>query len=231
MNEVLRQERKFLINAVHRLKIISLLESIMAEDTHNGINGYLIRSLYFDTPEDRDYNEKIDGLEVRRKIRLRIYDPDSRFAMLEIKQKQGSDQRKRSLRINRNDAEELISGNYSCLLSYKDVFAAECFYLMNSKCYRPKSIVEYCRKAYIAKENDIRITLDSDIRATESNYDIFSDNLLMYPVFEQFNTVLEVKYNGFLLSYIKDLIKETDCSETSVSKYCLSRKVGLQFNS
>ena len=41
-----------------------------------------IRSLYFDTINDKDYEEKEDGVRVRRKIRLRIYDADQDFAML-----------------------------------------------------------------------------------------------------------------------------------------------------
>ena len=39
--------------------------------------------------------------------------------------------------------------------------------------------------------------------------------------------VLEVKYNGFLLSYIKDLLDLVERSELSVSKYCLGRGVSL----
>lgn len=38
---------------------------------------------------------------------------------------------------------------------------------MHSRCYRPKTIVEYDRKAFIAKENEIRITFDSRIVSVE----------------------------------------------------------------
>ena len=44
---------------------------------------------------------------------------------------------------------------------------------------------------------------------------------------DPFNLVLEVKYNGFLLSYIKDLLDQVERSELSVSKYCLARSVSL----
>ena len=87
MNEVLRQEKKYFISAEDALKFVSVFEKVMLQDEHNGSQGYMIRSLYFDTIDDRDYNDKIDGLELRRKIRLRIYDPKSNFAMLEMKQK------------------------------------------------------------------------------------------------------------------------------------------------
>lgn len=227
MNEVLRQEKKFFINAVSSARLCGLLEKVMLHDPHNGSQGYVIRSLYFDTPDEKDYNDKVDGLELRRKIRLRIYSPDDDFAMLEIKQKEGAYQKKRSLKITNADAKELIKSNYSVLFKYKEPFAAECFGLMNSLCYRPKVIVEYLRRAYIAKENRIRITIDSQITGTEANCDLFSQKLPLCPAPDKFNSVLEVKYNGFLLSYIKQFVSSVDCSEISVSKYCLARNATL----
>ena len=230
MNEVYRQEKKYLMTLVEMDRLQERLEPIMRPDAHNSAQGYSIRSLYFDSLDDRDYQEKIDGVEVRRKIRLRIYDPEADFAMLEMKQKQGSYQKKRSLRIGRGDAIELAAGRYDSLLRYADPFAAECYGLMHMKCYRPKTVVEYRRKAYIARENKIRITFDHEIRANEACLDLFSSQLTMYPVLDPFNVVLEVKYNGFLLSYIKSLISAANRSELSVSKYCLARSAGLKFS-
>ncbi len=230
MNEVYRQEKKFFMNRIAMQKLSQRLEPVMLQDKHNGPRGYSIRSLYFDTLDERDYFEKIEGVSLRRKIRLRIYDPASSFAMLELKQKEGNYQKKRSLKITRADAVELAAGNYGSLLRYSDPFASECYGLMNRLCYRPKTVVEYRRKAYIAKENNIRITLDHQIRATEACFDLFCEDLNMYPVLDPYNGILEVKYNGFLLSYIKNLVNMADRSELSVSKYCLARSAGLKFS-
>ncbi|MGI5959140.1 MAG: polyphosphate polymerase domain-containing protein [Massiliimalia sp.] len=230
MNEVYRQEKKYFMTLFDMKKLSGKLDSIMLQDSHNGAEGYRIRSLYFDTINEKDYGEKIDGLELRRKIRLRIYDPNGDFAMLEMKQKQGSYQKKRSLRLEREDAVELSKGRYDSLLKYSNPFAAECYGLMCMQCYRPKTIVEYKRKAYIAKENKIRITFDHEIRATETTLDLFSPTLNLYPVLDSFNGILEVKYDGFLLSYIKDAVNEANRSELSVSKYCLARSASLKFN-
>ena len=229
MREVLRQEKKYLMTLVDGQRLCDRLSGVMLEDAHNGPQGYAIRSLYFDTLNDGDYHDKMEGLELRRKIRLRIYNPAADFAMLEMKQKEGPYQKKRSLRLNREDAERLILGDCRSLLRYSDSFAAECFGLMQARCYRPKAVVEYRRRAFIAKENQIRITLDSQIVATEASWDIFSPQLLQYPVLDPFNAVLEVKYNGFLLSYIKDLVSAANRSETTQSKYCLARSVGLHY--
>ena len=230
MNEVYRQEKKYFMTLVDMGRLSARLDRVMLQDSHNGARGYPIRSLYFDSLDERDYQEKIDGLELRRKLRLRIYDPSADFAMLEMKQKEGAYQKKRSLRISRADALALTAGRYEGLLRYGDPFAAECYGLMHLWCYRPKTVVEYRRKAYIARENQIRITFDSEIRASEACLDLFSPCLNLYPVLDPFNVVLEVKYNGFLLSYIKDLVNGANRSALSVSKYCLARSAGLKFS-
>lgn len=227
MNEVLRQEKKYAVNLADGVILRGQLGSVLKGDPHNGAQGYAVRSLYFDTPDDQDFTDKRDGLELRRKIRLRVYSPRAEFAMLEMKQKQGAYQRKRSLRLKKEDAERLCRGDYRPLLACEDPFAAECYGLMYCRCYRPKAVVEYRREAFIAKENRIRVTLDSQISATEASWDLFSERLPLYPVMDPFQMVLEVKYNGFLLSYIKDLLNQIERSELSVSKYCLARGVSL----
>jgi len=224
MNTVLREEKKFLIGLPEFRSLSHQLEQCLHQDIHNGIMGYPIRSLYFDTMYDCDYFEKLAGVETRKKIRLRIYDPNASYAMLEMKQKQGTQQRKRSLRISREDAIRLTRADYSPLLTYSDSFAAECYALMHAKCYRPKTIVEYNRKAFIAKENRIRVTFDNHIVSTESSLDLFDPNLNMNPVLDPSSVVMEVKYNGFLLEYIRRMINSVDRTELSVSKYCLARQ-------
>lgn len=225
----MRQEKKYLLSYDEFVKNSHILAQVLMQDSNNKSNGYIVRSLYFDTIDDKDFHEKQAGLEIRRKIRLRLYDPKDDFAVLEIKQKQGAHQLKRSLKVSKDDALLLCKGDYSPLLHYEDPFATECYGIMHRECYRPKVIVQYQRMAFIAKENKIRITFDHHIVATESCFDIFSENLCMYPVLDPYNVVMEVKYNGFLLSYIKDLVSRCGKSELSVSKYCLARQVSLNY--
>lgn len=230
MNEVLRQEKKFLISLDEYYKLSGEFNQIMHMDDHAGSEGYEIRSLYFDSIDDRDFWEKEDGVEMRRKLRLRTYGSDCNFAMLEMKKKQGPLQKKRSLRMSKPDALRLINGDYEVLLSYEEDFAAECYAMIHEYCYRPKAIITYQRKAFVAKENKIRITFDHHIVGTESYYNIFDDHLNQNYILDPYMVVLEVKYNGFLLSYIKDMLQSVDRGENSVSKYCLGRSVILHYN-
>ena len=66
--------------------------------------------------------------------------------------------------------------------------------------------MEYQRKAYVASENKTRITFDFAIKATESDFRLFSPTLNQNPVLDPYLVVMEVKYNGCMLSYIKQMI-------------------------
>ena len=101
MRKVLREEVKYILNLDEYSKKKNYLKHILNPDEHNGGQGYLVRSLYFDTFDDRDFYEKEMGIELRRKIRLRVYDPKANYAYLEIKQKQGKYQQKRRFKNRR----------------------------------------------------------------------------------------------------------------------------------
>lgn len=230
MYEVLRQEHKYLISLSDFYQCKSSLERVIEADKHTRENShYTVCSLYFDSIDDKDYNEKLDGVEIRRKIRLRNYGAHNDFALLEMKQKQGNYQKKRSLRLEKEDASRLINGEYSVLLKYNAPFALECYAIMSMQCYRPAAVVRYKRSAFTAKENKIRITFDHDVEASESDFNIFSHSLNLFPVLDPYMVILEVKYNGFLLSYIKDILNPYVNSQISVSKYCLARKISKHF--
>lgn len=55
MNKVFREEKRFLISIAEFRSTAGRLEKVMMQDSHNGTHGYMIRSLYFDTPYDTDY--------------------------------------------------------------------------------------------------------------------------------------------------------------------------------
>ncbi len=224
--DVSRKEIKYLISTLRAQRLNALLSQILRQDPHNGHDGYLVRTLYFDTVYDDDYQDKEDGLLYRKKVRIRIYSPNDDFAKLELKEKINTNQRKRSLLISKADVYKLISGEYSCLLSYDNSFAQEVYSLMAVKNYIPRCVVEYNRRAFILDENNIRVTLDSKIRATEGDLDIFKRDLFLYPVIHIDHVTLEVKYDRFMLSYVKDLLSLQDSLPISNSKYSLARSVG-----
>ena len=225
MMTVLRREEKYLLTLREALQCAARFEKVLTPDSFSQNGSYQIRSLYFDTVDDRDFHDKLTEQNCRQKIRLRIYSPGDSQVKLELKQKENIYQKKRSLLITRADALALIDGRFSVLLNYEDQFAAEMFALLTEACYRPRTIIEYSRRAFMAKENNIRLTFDSRIRALEGDCSLFSPALPLYPVLPGDQVIFEVKYNQFLLSYIMDVIRCVDRRSVSASKYCLGRSL------
>ena len=223
MLDVSRRELKYILTKTEALVISKRLSHVIKADKNNHGKGYMVRSLYFDTLFDKDFEEKADGLLSRRKIRLRVYNGSSSVVKLELKQKEGNDQRKRSLILNEEEARRMISCDYDVLRAREEPLAKELYYYMKKHVYRPKVVVEYDREAYIALINDTRITFDKNLRATEADYDIFKEKLHLYPAAPSNEVTMEVKYNGFLMTYIKDVISQADREQVSNSKYMRSR--------
>lgn len=226
MLDVSRRELKYLVSVKDVMLLKKKLSQIVKEDSHNGENGYLVRTLYFDSLHDGDFEEKVDGYDNRQKVRLRVYDFESGKAKLELKEKSGSSQRKRSLLLSKEEAERMIKEDYGFLMERNEPIAHWLYTFLVMKCYRPKCIVEYDRMAYCESVNDIRITFDMNLRATEADIEGFFDkNLVLYPVAAGSEVTMEVKYNGFLYTYIKELISQSDRMQVSNSKYVRARMV------
>lgn len=132
---IFRVEKKYEMSYIVSRKLKSTLEVALKPDINNKENGYMVRSLYFDTIFDNDYMDKEDGIEYRKKLRLRTYDLDSNILKLELKEKKGEMQLKRSLIISREIGERLINSDYSALLEINSDFSREIYYLMTTKLY------------------------------------------------------------------------------------------------
>jgi len=224
---VLRTEKKYPVSPVTAGQIAARLSYILKYDPNcPGGKPYLIKSVYFDSFYNRDFAEKESGLELRRKIRLRTYGQDSPIK-LEWKQKQGTKQQKRSLLISRAHAEQILQGNYRCLTAYDGELPLQFYTVMTEQVYQPKCLVQYQRLAYILPSNDIRVTLDSGISAYEGSLDLWTGNLPVYPVMEAGKSILEVKYDHFLLDHVKTALADFDLTETANSKYTAGRYFGL----
>lgn len=229
MMTVLRREEKYLLTLREALQCAARFEKVLTPDEFSRGGSYQIRSLYFDTVDDRDFHDKLTEQNCRQKIRLRVYSPEDSHVKLELKQKENIYQKKRTLLITRADALALLEGRFSVLLNYEDPFAGEMFALLTEGCYRPRTIIEYSRRAFMAKENNIRLTFDSGVRALEGDFRLFSRTLPLYPVLPGDQVIFEVKYNQFLLGYIMDIIRCVDRRSVSASKYCLGRSLSYPF--
>lgn len=119
----------------------------------------------------------------------------------------------------------MIEGDYGFLMERPETIAHWLYTYMVTHCYRPKCIVEYDRLAFYDEKNDIRVTFDSKLRATEADFDLFNEHLVLYPVCEATEITMEVKYRGFLFTYIKQIVSKAGKMCVSNSKYCRARKI------
>lgn len=219
---VMRTEKKYSISLETGKQLSDRLSRVLQRDDNGGRSGYQVRSLYFDSIYDDDYFDKVNGLECRKKIRLRIYAPNQDWAKLEVKQKQGAVQVKKSLTVSREMASQLITGNYSVLLGLGCNFAKQLYQVLECGLYRPKCIVEYRRNAFVGRANNARITVDAELRAGKRVQAFWDSEPGLHPILG--DPTLEVKYDGFLLGPYKEILGVSGMPELSLSKYEMARR-------
>lgn len=222
----LRHEWKHIITPADKAEIISRLDAIATPDPNYGDAPYHIRSLYFDNVYDKALQERLNGLEVREKFRIRFYNMDDSYIMLEKKCKFNNLCGKKSTRITREQCERLIAGDYEWLMETKKPLCEELYAKMRCQLLRPKVIVDYKRKAYVYKPGNVRVTLDYDIRTGLSSIQMFDDIVTM-PSDLTNPIVLEVKYDAYFPTLIRDAVQLTHRRTTSFSKYASCRLTNL----
>ena len=215
-----RHEFKYHVNKKEMYNIRDKLQDVMQIDRNK--DGYMVRSLYFDSLNNVDYFDKLSGAHTRKKIRLRIYEDNPTFAKLELKGKYDIHQLKESLILDIDTAKEIVNGNYSVLLKLDSPFALRIYDIMMSNCYRPKCIIEYDRIAFIA-HTTTRITIDYNIRKSNDIDRFFTGSINYNNLISDNEAVLEVKFDRFLEPHISTLLSKIVCNNESVSKYVMGR--------
>lgn len=215
---VLRRETKYHISHKDYLQLVKKLSRLIQPDPHNqGMQGYFVRSLYFDSLDYGDYYDKQSGVYYRKKVRIRVYDPAQDSAKLELKEKFGVNQRKRSVWITREMARQIAAGNYSVMLARGNDLLDELFVLMTTQQYRPCVMVEYQRHAFVYPYGNVRITFDSHVGANYSNHNLFDPDVQFQEVTPE--VIMEVKYSGYMPEFLYDVIAGYNAVYDSIGKY------------
>lgn len=222
MISVFRKELKYTIYQHEFAKLRPTLTALMRRDLHGGDFGYVVRSLYFDSVYDRDYYATVDGYLKKAKIRLRTYGEGSAIK-LELKQKEGSDSYKQSLLVSREEAECMTRCEYDFLAQRPEPVARKIYMRLLQGAYQPRTLVEYDREAYTYEAGDVRVTFDTGVRATASDWNLFAKNPPWTTLIPNGTGVLEVKYTSLLPPFLKRLV-QTDRLEVANSKYVQARQ-------
>lgn len=222
-----RHEHKIYINLGDYYILRSRLKNIMKLDKNSKENsGYFIRSIYFDNINDKALFEKISGVNHREKYRIRFYNNDASFIKLEKKIKNNNLTAKFSTLISMEECRKTLDGDIEWIKSTDRSLLKELYIRMKSDLFKPKTIVDYNREAYIYPVGNVRVTFDKSISSGLFSKEIFNENLPTMDSLDPQLIILEVKYDEFLPSVIADIIQIGERRITSVSKYALCRRWG-----
>ena len=224
----LRHELKFFISSLQYQVLSRTLKATLSPDPNGDENNqYHIRSLYFDTVYDSALYDKINGSANRDKYRIRIYNFSDEMIRLECKSKFRDLISKRSVRITRDLAEQLISADPTGLESTASGLVSDAFREMRTNLLHPVVIVDYLREAYLHPAEEVRITFDMQLRSGLNSVDMFNPYLPTVPPFDHDEIILEVKYNQVLPPYIANLLtyalRDGAC-RSAISKYVYCRR-------
>ncbi len=218
-----RFEKKYILNNLqveqlkHRLSPFMKLDPILS-----GREFYSIRSLYFDDYNDTCLKQVINGISERYKYRIRFYNGNTDYIVLEKKYKINNMTKKSSCEITRDIVENILSGNV-VIDKNNDKLLNEFYLMIKAHGFRPVVIIDYDRIPYVYDAGCVRITFDYNLSCSYDFDDLFSDEISRIPLMEEGSTILEVKYNDFIPDYLRFSLQLNELYRTSYSKYSNGR--------
>lgn len=226
---VYRNELKYQCNEQQMRMLEIRIKRLCSPDSHVGDNGkYSVRSVYFDDYRDTCYYENEDGVDHRRKFRIRLYDGNTGLIMLECKEKINGLGHKSACRISEKQCREIIDGNFG-MPETADPVLHNFFLQYRVKLYRPKVVVEYERTPYIYRTGNVRITFDRNITATAHAARFLDPRIYARPVMPTGMHLLEVKYDELLPEHIYNELQLGNLQQTAFSKYYMARRFTRDF--
>ena len=217
-----RHELKQEITYADMLVLIQRLKTVMQKDSHAIDGRYEIRSLYFDNLNDKALKEKIEGVNIREKFRIRYYNRDTSLINLEKKSKINGLCLKESVSLTIDQTEAIINGDYTWMAASKKSLIRELYIKMKQEELHPKTIVDYIREPFIFGPGNVRITLDYNIRTGISYVDFLNNSCVTVPIANN-PIILEIKWDEYLPDIIKDIIQLNSGRIGAFSKYAACR--------
>lgn len=188
-----------------------------------------ILSQYYDSPDLIFYYEKLEGLRVRAKVRLRVYDKEFRAgttAFLEIKNRYNDQVRKDRYSIpNFDPKHHLDPANWT----FEDPKMESAFIMLREQ-YRLRASAQtyYQREVYEgAVERDVRITFDSNLIGLYPGETLTSKTLHDHSrsLMPDTLVVLEVKATKGIPRWIHEGIVAAELQQQPIPKYVTAVEV------
>jgi SPX domain protein involved in polyphosphate accumulation len=233
---MLRYEYKYFVPYEKLDCLRSMLKPFVELDSYAREHGgeYTVRSIYFDTPDWDCYVQKVEGVKRRNKVRLRGYNGGNLKSevFFEIKKKVDEPLYKNRAALSYEEAQQVMLGKsldevvFTTAERPDNVEDARRFlYHLRARRMRPVITVIYEREPYetifFDQENDLRITLDKNLRAVAwpALDDLFEEKHAR-PV-ETRHFIMEIKFNRYLPNWTKAVVSSLGLTKGPASKYVL----------
>ena len=220
-----RHEWKHVLNYADLLTLRHRLGAVMQRDPYVIDGKYHIRSLYFDNLDDKALREKIDGVNIREKFRIRLYNWDTSLIKLEKKSKRNGLGTKYSANLTEEEAQKIVDGDMDWMMASDKPLVQELYCKMCYQRLEPKTIVDYTREPFIFRPGNVRVTLDYNIRTGQECTDFLDPEVVTIPAGDA-PILVEVKWDEFLPTIIRDAVTLPDRRVGSFSKYAQCRVYG-----
>ena len=217
-----RHEWKHEINYADMVALRHRLGAVMQRDENAKDGKYFIRSLYFDNAADKALREKLDGVNNREKFRIRYYNLDPSLIHLEKKSKRNGLGSKTQAELTAAEAQSIVDGDWEWMKDADRPLVRELYSKMQSQGLRPKTIVDYMREPFVYGPGNVRVTLDYDIRTGLRSTDFLNPDCVTIPAGDV-PIILEVKWDAFLPSIIRDIVQLEGRHTSAFSKYAICR--------
>lgn len=220
-----RHEHKHVIGLAEAVPLRRRLRAALSSDPAGGACGtYTVHSLYFDTPDDGALTDKLDGVALREKYRIRYYNDNRDLIRLEKKIKRLGLTAKCQALLTESHVNRIVNGDVGWLADSEAPLLRSLYLAWTTQILRPKVLIRYEREAYLHSAGNVRITLDSNVRAVMGTVQPFDRAWPAVPAIGHSQLILEVKYDEFIPAFIRDLIQVQTCSTTAASKYAMGRR-------
>lgn len=223
-----RNEWKYEVSDNQIQIIKNNLEHVLEIDRYAKNGKSLVRSLYFDDYDDSSMKDNDAGTNHRYKWRIRYYNNDLNYIVLERKEKLNNLGRKQQCELTIEEAEELINGGWCVnkILWDTDKKLLKLFIVdIMTKGFQPKLIVEYERTAYVEPISNIRITFDRKICVSKGIDSFIDGEYITQSIQDKNKHILEIKFDDILPSYIKQATYLGSLIQSPFSKYYIGRKL------
>ena len=217
-----RHEYKHQVNLADIYGLRTRLSAVLKHDSNcNEVGTYLVKSLYFDNYMDKALREKIDGVNMREKFRIRYYGTDTSFIRLEKKSKINGLCNKVTCRITEEECRKIIFGDIDFMKESEHALMRELYSKMKYQLLRPKCIVAYTRESYVYPPGNVRVTLDMNIRGSNNVKEFLNPDLPFLQTYH--DSILEVKWDEYLPGIIRDCVQVKSRRSAAFSKYAAVR--------